>query len=313
MQALECRLALKGLSPPPVAQAKTVMGLAFANPLGLAAGFDKNAAHIDAVATLGFGFIEVGGVTPLPQAGNPTPRIFRLPPAEAIINRMGLNNIGAVAVAANLKKRRYQGIVAVNIGKNATTDNAVAIDDYTSCLETLYRGGDFFVLNVSSPNTQNLRDWQQSDALHRLLVAVLKKRDQLAEQQQRRAPIAVKIAPDMTDDDVRQLAAVICDTGADGVVATNTTTARPPAVAALLNGQQSGGLSGPPLKERATAIIKILRTALPPDIAIIGVGGIASIADAEEKLAAGADLLQLYTGLIYRGATLPLDIIQHWQ
>nr|MCH9757922.1 dihydroorotate dehydrogenase (quinone) [Pseudomonadota bacterium] len=198
-------------------------------------------------------------------------------------------------------------------GKNATTDNAVAIDDYTSCLETLYRGGDFFVLNVSSPNTQNLRDWQQSDALHRLLVAVLKKRDQLAEQQQRRAPIAVKIAPDMTDDDVRQLAAVIGDTGADGVVATNTTTARPPAVAALLNGQQSGGLSGPPLKERATAIIKILRTALPPEIAIIGVGGIAGIADAEEKLAAGADLLQLYTGLIYRGATLPLDIIQHWQ
>lgn len=309
MRALECRLRLAGLPPPPAAAARTVMGLPLANPVGLAAGFDKNAAHVDALATLGFGFIEVGGVTLHPQHGNPPPRLFRLPPAQALINRMGFNSHGAAAVAANLEKRRYHGIVGVNIGKNAGVDGDDAIGNYAGCLETLYPHGDFFTINVSSPNTENLRDWQQHDALRRLLAALIQKRDALAQTHGRRAPLAVKIAPDIGNDDMRGIAALARELGIDGIVAVNTTTARPPDLAALPHGGERGGLSGAPLAARATEAIKTLRAELPPHIALIGVGGIASAADAREKLAAGADLIQLYTGLIYRGAGLPRDII----
>ena len=312
MRALEYRLAACGLSAPPVtgASAVTVMGLPFANPVGLAAGFDKNGAHIDALATLGFGFIEIGGVTPKPQPGNPKPRIFRLPEADALINRMGFNNIGAKAVATNLNKRRYRGIVGINLGKNADTPAEETTSDYLSLLKQLYPYADFFVINVSSPNTQNLREWQHGDKLRALLTAVRDQRDELAAQHNHSAPLAVKIAPDMESDELHTIADIITDCGIAGVVAVNTTTERPAAVSALAASRESGGLSGRPLAERATAVIRKLRELLPPDIAIIGVGGIDSAAAAREKFAAGANLIQLYTGLIYRGSGLPMEIIR---
>lgn len=308
MRALQCKLALNRLVPPPQAGARSVMGLHFANPIGLAAGFDKDAAHIDALATLGFGFIEVGGVTPQAQPGNPLPRVFRLPPAQALINRMGLNSIGAAGVAANLARRRYRGIVAINIGKNAATPNAEAVQDYLSCLRTLYAHGDFFVVNVSSPNTPHLRDLQQTTALRHLLDALRGARDELAAASGKRAPLALKISPDMSDEALRDIAEVANETGIEGVVAVNTTTARN-GVSELTHSTEEGGLSGRPLAARATQVVRVLRATLKPDIAIIGVGGIDSVAAAQERFAAGADLLQIYTGLIYQGISLPRQLI----
>ena len=307
MEALEWRLRWRGLPPPPQRGGRRIMGLTFANPVGLAAGFDKNAAHINAVGSLGFGFIEVGGVTPKPQPGNPQPRIFRLPQADALINRMGFNNVGAAAVATNLKRRRFTGVVGVNLGKNADSDDTAA--DYSHCLEVLYPHGDFFTVNISSPNTKDLRDWQHGERLNNLLSVVAGKRNALADQHGRRAPLAIKIAPDLDDDVLPEIAAAVVRHDIDAVVACNTTTQRPAAVRALPHGNEKGGLSGKPLAARTTAVIKILRQHLPPETAIIGVGGIFSAADADEKIAAGADLVQLYTGLVYRGPNLVTEVI----
>lgn len=317
MAALHLRahltLAASGgvLPPPPTAAPTQCMGLHFPNPVGLAAGFDKNAAHTDALSTLGFGFLEVGGVTPLPQPGTPPPRLFRLPRAQALINRMGFNNAGAQAVAANLRARRTRTPLGVNIGKNAATPPSAAADDYARCLRALYPHGDFFVLNISSPNTAGLRDLQQKDALAALLAATTRVRDRLATEHGKRAPLAIKLAPDLSDDALLAAAATAAQAGIDGIVAVNTTTQRPPELAADPASREPGGLSGRPLAARATAVIRLLRAALPAHMAVIGVGGIDSPTAAAEKLAAGATLVQLYTGLIYQGAALPARIIAH--
>ena len=310
MRALEWRLTLSGLPPLRRRNERRVMGLSFANPVGLAAGFDKNGEYVDALATLGFGFIEVGGVTPLPQEGNALPRVFRLPAARALINRMGLNNVGAVGVAENLKRRRYAGVVGVNVGKNAATTGTAVIEDYLSCLTTLYPWGDFFTLNVSSPNTEGLRRWQQGEALTGLLRAAVECRERLATTHGKRKPLAIKIDPDLSEEDLEFVARAVTDCGVDGVVACNTTVERPAELRALPNADEAGGLSGGPLTKRSTAVIRSLRQWLPPSTAIIGVGGIFNVADAEEKLAAGADLVQIYTGFIYEGADLPRRLIE---
>ena len=285
------------------------MGLHFANPLGLAAGFDKNASHIDALGGLGFGFVEVGAVTPRPQAGNAKPRVFRLPTQRALINRMGFNNAGAAAAAVALRRRQYAGVVGVNLGKNAQTAEANAAADYCEALETLYDFGDFFTINVSSPNTPGLQNLQHGERLKALLAAVVAKRDSLAARRGKRAPIAVKLSPDLSDRELQEAAATVANGGGDGVVACNTTQERPPAVAASQHGKEAGGLSGLPLAERALRAVEVLRAALPAGFAIVGVGGIFGADDAKRRLAAGADLLQIYTGLVYEGPGLPRRII----
>lgn len=286
------------------------MGLAFANPIGLAAGFDKNGQYIDALASLGFGFIEVGGVTPLPQSGNAKPRIFRLPEAQAIINRMGLNSQGAEQVCRNIQRscRRYRsggGMLGINLGCNATTPAEGVPSDYCTLLTTLSPFADFFTINISSPNTQGLRSWQESNKLNILLEAITSHRATLA----KCIPLLIKISPDLSEGDITTIAKAVAAHGIDGVVACNTTTARPASVRAHRHAAQAGGLSGKPLAARATAIIRQLRGLLPPPVVIIGAGGILTPDDAKEKLAAGADLIQIYTGLIYQGPALPRQLL----
>ena len=288
----------------------TVMGLQFPNRLGLAAGFDKNGDAVDALATLGFGFIEVGTITPMPQPGNAMPRLFRLPLASALINRMGFNNCGAVIAAKNLAYRSYRGVVGINIGKNADTPLATAADDYVSCLTMLYTRGDFFTVNISSPNTAGLRDLQRDKNLAIFLRRILAKREELAVTHNRKSPILVKLSPDLSDDEVYAIADTLAECGVDGVIACNTTKERSPSVSGSPFATEEGGLSGKPLAARATAVIAMLRERLPKSMAIIGVGGIFSAADATEKHQAGADLLQIYTGLIYQGPSLPAEIIK---
>ena len=309
MAALELSLKRRGVVPPPVQGERVVMGLKFPNPVGLAAGFDKNAEHVEALGNLGFGFIEVGCVTLMPQPGKPKPRLFRLPQAYALINRMGFNNAGAERVADNLRKHRYRGIVGINLGKNADTPDTGVIKEYQKCLSLLYAHGDFFTINVSSPNTPNLRDWQGGEQLYGLLTSAIRTRDELAVQHNRTAPIAVKISPDLDDDALRVVAEVIAQSGCDGVIACNTTLARPAAVAKLRYGDEAGGLSGHPLAARATEVIATLRRLLPDKVSIIGVGGIFSVTDVHEKFTAGADLVQIYTGLVYEGPDLPAKLI----
>jgi dihydroorotate dehydrogenase len=279
---------------------KTLMGLTFSNPIGLAAGFDKNAELIDEFATLGFGFIEIGTVTPQPQIGNDKPRLFRLKTDQALINRMGFNNEGMFAVAKRLKKRRSQVIVGGNIGKNKTTPNEQALDDYILCFRTLFAYVDYFVVNVSSPNTPNLRALQEKEPLQTLLQTLQ------TENQSHKSPkpILLKIAPDLTTEQLDEVIEVIQSTQIAGVIATNTTIARAglqtsPAQIAQIG---MGGLSGKPLRNRATEVIQYLRQKLDNQIVIIGVGGIFTAQDAQEKLAAGADLVQVYTGFVYEGA-----------
>jgi dihydroorotate dehydrogenase len=285
------------------------MGLDFPNPVGLAAGFDKDAADTDALATLGFGFLEVGAITPKPQLGNPSPRLFRLPQARALINRMGFNNCGAEAAAQHLSHRRNRCIIGINIGKNATTPLENALDDYLYCLRSLYVQGDFFTINVSSPNTLGLQQLQQKDSLTRLLSALVTERDALTKQHGKRSPLAVKLSSDLDETALQDAALAVRESGVDGVIATNTTSERPAAIKHLAGANETGGLSGQPLAARATAMITSLRTLLPKKTAIIGVGGIFSGDDAREKLSAGADLIQIYTGLIYEGPCLPCRIL----
>jgi dihydroorotate dehydrogenase len=279
--------------------AKTVFGIDFKNPVGLAAGFDKNAVLIDELACLGFGFIEIGTLTPKPQPGNPKPRLFRLPSDAALINRMGFNNDGVLVAVEQLKKRKSKVIVGGNIGKNKDTPNELAIDDYTYAFEVLFEHVDYFVVNVSSPNTPGLRALQEKEPLTHLLKYVKK----LSLAKKNPKPVLLKIAPDLTEEQLNDIVEILQSTKTDGVIATNTTISRnnlqTPAKEIANIG--AGGLSGLPLKDKSTMIIKYLRARLGPKYPIIGVGGIMSVDDAIEKLNAGADLIQIYTGFIYEG------------
>jgi dihydroorotate dehydrogenase len=276
------------------------MGLDFPNPVGLAAGLDKNGEHVDALARLGFGFLEIGAVTPRPQPGNPRPRMFRLVSAEAIINRLGFNSAGVDQVVRNLERARYRGVLGINIGKNFDTPNERAADDYVACLSKLYRHASFVTANVSSPNTKDLRQLQRADELDALLARLVEERDRLAARHGGRVPLAVKVSPDLDDAGIEAIADLVTARGIDAVVATNTTLSRE-GVAHLSHAGEQGGLSGAPLRRLSTAVIAKFRRALPGRVAIIGVGGIASAQDAREKLEAGATLVQLYTALVYRG------------
>jgi dihydroorotate dehydrogenase len=290
-------------------------GLRFPNRVGLAAGLDKNAHCIDALAALGFGFIEVGTVTPLAQAGNPRPRIFRLPQAQALINRLGFNNEGLQAFIANVQaarcrqsiEGRRQLVLGLNIGKNAATPIERAEDDYLACLEGVYPHADYVTVNISSPNTKNLRSLQSDEALDQLLGAVHQRGQELAQAQGRRVPLFVKIAPDLDANQVQVIAASLLRHGMDGVIATNTLLGRE-AVQGLPHANEAGGLSGAPVREPSNRVIAQLRAALGPGFPIIGVGGILSGADAVAKLQAGADVVQFYTGLIYRGPELVREV-----
>jgi dihydroorotate dehydrogenase len=289
------------------------MGLTFPNRVGLAAGLDKNAAHIDGLAALGFGFVECGTVTPRPQPGNPKPRLFRLPEAEALINRLGFNNDGVDRFLANVQRARFGpgsgGILGLNIGRNFDTPNARAIDDYLACLKLVYARASYITVNISSPNTQGLRELQEDTALERLLGALKSEQARLAQTHGRYTPLVVKIAPDLTPTDLRRIARSLIAHKIDGVVATNTTTDRS-AVTGSPHGEEAGGLSGRPLKAKSTAVIRMLAAELAGAIPIIGVGGIMSGADAKEKIAAGATLVQVYTGLIYKGPKLVAEIAE---
>jgi dihydroorotate dehydrogenase len=289
------------------------MGLTFRNPVGLAAGMDKNAAHIDALGTFGFGHIEAGTVTPRPQPGNPKPRLFRLVPAQALINRMGFNNDGVDRFVANVRRqRRFRangGILGLNIGKNATTPIQRAADDYVAALRAVYLDADYIAVNISSPNTRDLRALQRERELVGLLQALAGERTRLEDEHGRRVPLAVKIAPDLDDAALAPLADVLVAHGVDGIIATNTTIARDK-VEGLTHADEGGGLSGRPLRERATEVVHRLSRHLQGRLPIIGVGGILSGADAVEKIEAGATLVQIYTGFIYAGPELVADGVE---
>ncbi|HWI81638.1 quinone-dependent dihydroorotate dehydrogenase [Ramlibacter sp.] len=281
-------------------------GLRFPNRVGLAAGLDKNARCIDGLGALGFGFVEVGTVTPKPQPGNPKPRLFRLPEANALINRLGFNNDGLEAFIANVKRSSFRErgrILGLNIGKNAATPIENATSDYLVCLEGVYPHADYVTVNISSPNTSNLRSLQSDQALDALLGAIAERRAALVREHGRRVPVFVKIAPDLDEAQVAVIAAALRRHAMDGVIATNTTISRA-AVQGLPHAQEAGGLSGAPVLEASNRVIAQLRAALGAGFPIIGVGGILSAADAQAKMRAGADLVQIYTGLIYRGPAL---------
>ncbi|MXS79804.1 dihydroorotate oxidase A [Nitrosomonas eutropha] len=283
------------------------MGLDFPNPVGLAAGLDKNGAYISALARLGSGFIEVGTVTPRPQPGNPRPRLFRVPQAEAIINRMGFNNVGIDKLIENVRQADYQGILGINIGKNADTPLQNAVDDYLICLRKAYPYASYVTVNISSPNTKQLRQLQNETELEQLLGTLKTEQTRLSDQHGRYTPLAVKIAPDLESAQIEVIASLLLKHRMDAVIATNTTTARD-GLEHLPHGDEQGGLSGAPLTERSTAVIRQLATHLQQAIPIIGAGGIMSPLDAQAKIEAGASLVQVYSGLIYRGPNLVSEI-----
>jgi len=295
--------------PRPVSRPLELLGLKFSNRVGLAAGFDKNATCIDALGALGFGFIELGTVTPEPQPGNPRPRIFRIPEAQAVVNRMGFPNAGVAALLARLRLRRFAGICGVNIGKNAVTPLERAAADYVTCMRAVYPYADYIAVNISSPNTAGLRELQREAQLRPLLESLLETRARLEAEQGRRLPLLVKLSPDLADEELSSAAAVIGALRIDGVIATNTTIRRP-GVAGLAAAEQTGGLSGAPLLPLATATVRRLRAELGAGVAIIGVGGIHSVESAREMFAAGADLIELYTGFAYRGPRLVRELAQ---
>ena len=287
----------------PADDPRTAMGLTFPNPVGLAAGLDKNGEAIDALAALGFGFVEIGTVTPLPQPGNPKPRLFRIPEAQGIINRMGFNNEGVDALIANVKRAKFKGVLGINIGKNAVTPIEKAADDYLIGLRKVYAHASYVAVNISSPNTKNLRQLQGGDELDALLAQLKAEQEKLAQQHGRYVPLAVKIAPDLDTDQIKNIAALLMRHRIDGVIATNTTLSRE-GVEGLPNGDETGGLSGAPVRDKSTAVIRQLAAELQGALPIIGVGGILCGTDAAEKMQAGAMLVQVYSGLIYRGPAL---------
>ena len=288
---------------------RTVMGLSFPNPVGLAAGLDKNGACIDGLAALGFGFIEIGTATPRPQVGNPKPRLFRLPQAQAMINRLGFNNLGIDHLIANVQRAAYRGILGINIGKNFDTPLERAAEDYLICWRKAYPHASYVTINISSPNTQNLRALQGAEALDALLAQLKAEQARLADQHGKYVPLALKIAPDLDLGQIQTIAECLVRHRIDGVIATNSTTARE-GVAGLPHAEETGGLSGAPLRDKSTAAIRALHQALDGALPIIGVGGILTGAHAQEKIAAGAQLVQIYTGLIYRGPDLVAESVQ---
>ena len=299
---------LLGLLPKPVqCQSKQVMGLSFPNPVGLAAGLDKNGAVIDVMAALGFGFIEVGTITPRAQPGNPKPRMFRVNEAEGIINRFGFNNLGVDNLIQNVQAAKYHGILGINIGKNFDTPNERAVEDYLICMRKVYAHASYITVNISSPNTKNLRQLQEKDALDALLAILKAEQKVLADKHGKYVPIALKIAPDLDETQIIEIADLLKVHQFDGVIATNTTLARD-MVLGLPNASETGGLSGAPVREKSTLVISQLSKQLAGELPIIGVGGILSGADAAEKISAGASLVQIYSGLIYRGPSLVRDI-----
>ncbi len=301
--------ALPFIAPARIDNPVQIMGLTFPNPVGLAAGLDKNADYYNALGQLGFGFVEVGTVTPQPQPGNEQPRLFRLPEARAIINRMGFNNLGVEHLVERVKQRRYNGVLGINIGKNKVTPEENALDDYKQALTQVYAHADYVTVNISSPNTPGLRDLQFGQALTELLAGVHDTRLQLAQKHDKEVPIVVKIAPDMTESEIQQVAETIAEQKMDGIIATNTTLDKSQ-VEHFEHGDEAGGLSGAPVREKSTAVIKTVAETLGPDFPIIGVGGIASGQDALDKINAGAKLVQVYTGFIYRGPELIKEINQ---
>ena len=298
------------LARPVTPCAVDVMGLKFPNPVGLAAGLDKNGDHIDGLAGLGFGFIEIGTVTPLAQPGNPRPRLFRIPEAQGIINRMGFNNDGVDKLLENVRAANFPkqgGILGINIGKNATTPIEKAADDYLICLNKVYADASYIAVNISSPNTRNLRELQKDDALDDLLAQLKARHEQLADKHGHYVPMALKIAPDLDDAQIIAIADALRRHRMDGVIATNTTLSRE-GVEGLANADEAGGLSGAPVFRRSTDVLKKLATALAGELPIIGVGGIMGGEDAAEKVRAGASLVQFYSGFIYRGPELVNEV-----
>lgn len=292
------------LARPPQPLPTKLLGLTFPNPVGLAAGLDKNGAHVEALFGLGFGFVEVGTVTPRPQPGNPKPRMFRLPAHQAVINRLGFNNEGVDALVRNIERIRHRsGVLGINIGKNKDTSNERAASDYLYCLERVYPLADYITVNISSPNTAGLRELQEEQALRQLIGSLREAQEDLAAQHGKRVPMLVKLAPDLSDDDIDAVARVLGDLGVDGVIATNTTVSRISVQDDPL-AHETGGLSGAPLMGQSTLVLRRLRTRLPDRIPLIGVGGILSGADAVAKMAAGASLVQVYSGMVYRGPEL---------
>jgi dihydroorotate dehydrogenase len=287
------------------------MGLEFPNPVGLAAGLDKDAAHIDTLARLGFGFIEVGTVTPRPQPGNPRPRLFRIPQREALINRFGFNNVGLDAFLENIARTQWRGVLGVNIGRNADTPPERSAEDYELCLQQVYPAASYVTINVSSPNTAGLRSLQEKESLENLLGRLTAARERLTERHRKRVPLVLKISPDLENEELSAIAESVRRHRLEGVIATNTSLSRD-RVQGLRYANEAGGLSGAPIRHRATRVLKQLK-ALLPDVTLIGAGGILSHADAVEKRAAGATLVQLYTGLIYRGPGLVAECVSAYR
>ena len=310
-RSLRVLSALRGFEAPTVVNGSAfeLMGLRFPNVVGLAAGFDKSGRYVDALAQLGFGFIEVGTVTPRPQPGNPRPNLFRLVEDRALINRMGFNNDGVEAAVRRLEKRRYRGICGVNIGKNFDTPLEEAVDDYLTCFRAVHATADYVTVNISSPNTPGLRDLQGEESLDQLLTELVNAREVLSGTHRKRVPLLVKIAPDLDEDGLLSICRVLLRSGVDGVVATNTTTARPSSLRSPY-ASEAGGLSGAPLHAVSVSVIGFLRKQLGPAFPIIGVGGISSIEMARAARSAGANLIQLYTGLIYEGPRLVRRVIR---
>lgn len=299
-------LLAKAIAPMPT----RAFGLEFPNPVGLAAGLDKNGEHIDALLALGFGFVEIGTITPRPQQGNPKPRMFRLPRQQAVINRMGFNNLGVDALVRNVERaRRRHGLLGINIGKNKDTPNEDAASDYLHCLEKVYALADYVTVNISSPNTAGLRELQEEQALRQLVSQLREAQEALAARHGKRVPMLVKVAPDLSDSDIDAAARVLSDLQVDGVIATNTTVARPGLEQHPL-AAEAGGLSGAPLLGQSTLVLRRLRARLPEAIPLIGVGGILSGADAVAKMAAGAALVQCYSGLVFRGPELVGECVE---
>ena len=288
--------------------ARTIMGLQFPNPVGLAAGLDKDGDYIDALARLGFGFIEIGTVTPRPQPGNPRPRLFRLPAARAVINRLGFNSAGVDRLVENVKRARYRGVLGINIGKNADTPIVRAADDYVACLRKVYPLASYVTVNISSPNTRDLRQLQQDTELDGLLGTLKAEQGRLADIHGKQVPLAVKIAPDLDSGQIAAIAGMLRQHRVEAAIATNTTTTRD-GVTGLVHAEESGGLSGAPVTERSNRVVQELSRALQGELPVIGAGGVMSGADARGKIAAGASLVQIYTGLVYRGPALVRECI----
>ena len=296
------------VAKPPAELPVTVFGIDFPNPVGLAAGLDKNADHLDALGALGFGFVEVGTTTPRPQPGNDKPRMFRLPRHEAVINRLGFNNAGVDALVRNVQSSSYRGVLGINIGKNKDTPNDKAVEDYLFCLERVYAHASYITVNISSPNTQGLRDLQEEATLRHFIDTLREAQERLGSQAGKRKPMLLKIAPDLAEAELDGIAEVLLATGIDGLICTNTTIERG-AVESDPHGRETGGLSGRPLYARSTEVLRGMRRRLGERVPIVGVGGILEGDDAAGKIAAGASLVQLYSGMVYRGPALIAECV----